>query len=77
MKQKITNPNQDVELMAQEKPCDHSESNLAEDIEALYIYWLASSYPFMPLIDLTFVFDELRKIVKNWFPNKRERTNHS
>ncbi|MBB6500933.1 hypothetical protein [Pedobacter cryoconitis] len=76
MKQKITNPNKGVELVAQEKPCDHVESHSAEEMEALNLFWLAYSYPFMPMIDLTIVFSELRKMIKKWFLNKRERTNH-
>lgn len=74
MKQKIINPNKSVELVTQEKPCDHVESHSAEEIEALNLFLLA--YPFMPMIDLTIVFNELRKMVKKWFLNKREHTNH-
>lgn len=74
MKQKITNPDKSVELVTQDKPCDHEESHSAEEIEALNLFLLA--YPFMPMIDLTIVFNELRKMVKNWFLNKREHTNH-
>jgi hypothetical protein len=74
MKQKITNPNKGVEFVAEEKPCDHAVSYSAKEIDALNIYWFPYSYPFVPIMDLTFVFDELRKMVKNWFLNKRERT---
>ncbi|MBB5645815.1 hypothetical protein [Pedobacter cryoconitis] len=74
MKQKITNPNKNFELVTEEKSCDHVESNSAEEIEALNLFLLA--YPFMPMIDLTLVFNELRKMVKNWFLNKKEHTNH-
>lgn len=77
MKQKIKNPNKGVELVAQEKPCDHVVSHSAEDMEALNIYWLPYYSPFMPLLDLTIVFDALKKMVKKWFLNKRDRTNHS
>lgn len=72
MKQKITNPNKSVELVTEEKSCGHVESHSAEEIEALNLFWLAYSYPFMPMIDLTIVFNELRKILKNWFLNKRK-----
>lgn len=61
MKQKFTNTNKSVELVEKEKSCDHAESN---------------SYPFMPMMDLTIVFDELKRMVKTWFLNKKERKNH-
>lgn len=76
MKQKITKPDKGVELVAQEKPCDNAVSHSAEEMDVPDVYWFAYSSPLMPLMDLTIVFDELKKMVKNWFLNKRERTNH-
>jgi len=76
MKQKIANPDKGVELVEKEKPCDHTISDSAEEIETLNMYWFAHSYPFMPMIDLTFFFVALRKMVKTWFLNKKERKNH-
>lgn len=36
------------------------------------IYWFACSYysPFMPMIDLTFAFDELKKLLKTGLQRK-------
>jgi len=68
MKQKTINPDKDVELATQDK--------LQEEIDVSDVYWLGYYSPFMPMMGLTIVFDELRKMVKNWFLNKRERTNH-
>ncbi len=76
MKQKIANPDKGVELVAQEKPCDNAVSHSAEEFDALNMYWLASTNPFMPMVDLTIAFDALRKMVKKWFLNKRDRTDH-
>ena len=76
MKQKITTPDKSIELEKNEKPSDNALSDSAEEMELLNMYWLANSYPFMPIIDLTIVFNELKKMVKNWFLNKRERKNH-
>lgn len=75
MKQKDKNPNKVIKAVTQDKPCDHAVSQSAEKMDTLNIYWLAYSYPFIPILDLTFVFDELRKVVKSWFLNKREIRN--
>lgn len=76
MKQKITNPDKSIELMENEKPSDDAVSDSAEEIETLNMYWFAYAYPFMPMIDFTIFFVELRKMVKNCFLNKKERKNH-
>ena len=71
MKQKIIKPNRGAAPEVQEKPCNPAESNSAEEMDAL-MYWLAYSYPFMPIIDFSMVFAALIKMVKNWFLPKRE-----
>lgn len=76
MKQKTINPDKDVELAAQDKLQDNGAPHSAEEIDVSDIYWLGYYSPFMPMMGLTIFFDELRKMVKNWFLNKRERTNH-
>lgn len=75
MKQKITNTDKGIEPVEKEKPRDHSESQSNEEIDGIF-YWLANSYPFMPMMDLTIVFDELKRIVKTWFLTKKEHKNH-
>ncbi|MVT09287.1 hypothetical protein [Chitinophaga tropicalis] len=67
MKQKIINPNKGVEPVPQDKPSDNAVSQPAEEIDAPNIYLPGYSDPFMPIMDLTIVFDELKKIVNNWF----------
>lgn len=74
MKQKIINPDKDIELVAQGKSSDNMVLHSAEEIDTPSIYLIGYSYPFMPMMDLTIVFDEVRKIVMNWFFNGRERT---
>lgn len=76
MKHKIINPDENLELGIQDKSCDNTLSHSAEEINTSNSYWLAYSYPFMPMIDLTFVFDELKRMIKKWLVNKGERTNH-
>lgn len=75
MKQKTISLDKDFEFAAQDKIADSIESHSAEEMDALYRYWLAYSYPFVPMIDLTIVFDEIRKMVKHWLVKKREHKN--
>jgi len=75
MKQKIKSPDQNIELAAQDKIADNIESHSAKEMDALYRYWLAYSYPFVPMIDLTIIYDEIRKMVKHWLVKKREHKN--
>jgi hypothetical protein len=76
MKQKTINPGKGVELVAQDKIHDTKVSHSIEEVDLPDACWPAYSSPLMPVMDLTIVFDELKKMVKNWFLNKRERTNH-
>ncbi|SFN78436.1 hypothetical protein SAMN05421594_4198 [Chryseobacterium oleae] len=73
MKQNITHPNKNIQPGAQDQPCHDTVSHSVEEYEAHNIYRIDYSYPFMPMTDLTIVFDELKKIVKKWLFNKRER----
>jgi len=74
MKQKIINPNKGIEPVAQDRPSDDAVLHSADEIEAPDIYLPGYSDPFMPIMDLTFVFDELKKMVNGWFLSKSERT---
>lgn len=77
MKEKIISPDKDSELKPLDKTSDIIEHYSAEEIHKLNSYWLPYSYPFMPMIDLTIVFDELSKMVKSWFLKKGKRAiNH-
>jgi len=74
MKQKIIHPNKGIEPVAQDKPSDDAVLPSAEEIDTPNIYLPGYSDPFMPVMDLTFVFDELRKMINSWFLSKSERT---
>jgi len=74
MKQKIINPNKGIEPVAQDEPSDDAVSHSADKIDTPDIYLPGYADPFMPIMDLTFVFDELKKMVNSWFLSKSERT---
>ena len=69
MKEKIISPGKDFELKTRDEG-DHS----ADEIQKFYSYWFAYADPFMPMIDLAPVFDEISKMVKSWFLEKGEST---
>ncbi|SHN24709.1 hypothetical protein [Chitinophaga sp. CF418] len=75
MKEKIS-PDKDFELKTPDKTSDIIGSHSAEEINKLNSYWPACVDPFMPMIDLTIVFDELIKMVKCWFLKKGKPTNN-
>ena len=75
MKQKIKGLDQNLEFVAQNKTADNNELHSTEEMDALYRYWLAYSYPFVPMIDLTIIYNEIRKMVKHWLVKKREHKN--
>ncbi|NLR62607.1 hypothetical protein HGH93_31240 [Chitinophaga polysaccharea] len=74
MKQKIIKPDKGIECVTQRKSPDNMVWHSADEIGAPNIYSLGYSDPFMPIMDLSFVFDELKKMVNSWFLNKSERT---
>ena len=74
MKHNIIKPDKDFEL---EKHAEKSEYKLPptdEEIDKANIYWLACSYssPFMPMVDLSFAFDELKKMLKQWLESRKK-----
>ena len=76
MKEKIISPDKDFELKTPDKTADITASHSAEEIHELNSYRPVYADPFMPMIDLTIVFDELIRMVKSWFPKKGKRTNN-
>lgn len=78
MKYKIIKPDKDIELEIQGKNCERKLSCSEEEINVIEAYWFVHCYsgPFMPMIDLTFVFDELKKMLKKWLAAKKKDTNH-
>lgn len=74
MKQKIINPNKEIEPVAQNRPSDDAVLHSADENDTTNIYLPGYSDPFMPMMDLSFVFDELKKMVNGWFLSRSERT---
>jgi hypothetical protein len=75
MKHKIIKPEKDFELEMQAQKSKHKLLPADEEINKANIYWLACAYssPFMPMIDLSFVFDELKKMLKQWLENRKKQ----
>lgn len=76
MKRKIIKPDKDFELAMQAKKSEHQFLRSDEEIDKANIYWLACAYasPFIPMIDLSFVLDELKKMLKQWLAKKKKDT---
>jgi len=74
MEYKIIKPDKDFELEVQAKKSEHQLPHPDEEIDKANIYWLVCAYftPFMPMSDLSFAFDELKKMLKHWL-EKRKR----
>lgn len=73
MKHKIIKPDKDFELEIQAQKSEHKLSRADEEIDKAYIYCLACTYssPFMPIVDLSFAFDELTKMLTKWLENRK------
>lgn len=78
MKRKIIKPDKDFELAMQAKKSEHQFLRSDEEIDKANIYWLACAYasPFIPMIDLSFVLDELKKDAKAMVSKEKERYHH-
>lgn len=74
MKHKIIKPDKDFELEIQAKKSEHKLLRTDEEIDKANIYWLACAYssPFMPMVDLSFAFDELKKLLKQWLEKRKK-----
>ena len=74
MKHKIIKPNKDFELEIQAEKSEYKLSLADEEIDKANIYWLACAYssPFMPMVDLSFAFDELKKMLKQWLESRKK-----
>ncbi|UPZ35511.1 hypothetical protein MUB18_15515 [Sphingobacterium sp. PCS056] len=72
MKRKIIKPDKDFELETQVKKSKHKLPRTNEEIDKANIYWLSCTYssPFMPMVDLSFAFEELKKMLKQWLAKK-------
>ncbi|WP_313265311.1 hypothetical protein [Sphingobacterium sp.] len=74
MKYKVIKPNKDFALERQVEKSEDKFPRSAQEIDKANIYWLACIYssPFMPMIDLSFAFDELKKMLKKWLENRKK-----
>ncbi|MBE8714784.1 hypothetical protein [Sphingobacterium hungaricum] len=74
MKRKIIKPDKDFELEIQGKKSQHKLLRTDEEIDKAKIYGLAYAYssPFMPTVDLSFAFDELKNMLKQWLAKKNK-----
>jgi len=74
MKHKIIKPDKDFELEKQTEKSEYKLSRADEEIDKANIYWLACAYssPFMPMVDLSFAFDELKKMLKEWLGSRKK-----
>ncbi|MGV0752074.1 hypothetical protein [Empedobacter brevis] len=74
MKHNIIKPDKDFELEKQAEKSEYKLSPTDEEIDKAYIYWLACAYssPFMPMVDLSFAFDELKNMLKQWLEKRKK-----
>ncbi|AQX90608.1 MULTISPECIES: hypothetical protein [Elizabethkingia] len=74
MKHKIIKPDKDFELEIQAQKSEHKLHRSDDEIDKANIYWLACVYsnPFMPMVDLSFAFDELKKMLKEWLGSRKK-----
>lgn len=74
MKHKIIKHEKDSELEIQAQKSEHKLIRTDEEIDKANIYWLACAYssPFMPMVDLSFAFDELKKLIKQWLEKRKK-----
>ncbi|RZF57932.1 hypothetical protein [Sphingobacterium corticibacterium] len=74
MNDKIIKPDKDFELEIQFRKSEHKLPHPDEEIDKANIYRLACAYssPFMPIVDLSFAFDELKKMLKQWLKKRRK-----
>lgn len=76
MKYKIIKPDKDFELEIQAEKSEYKLPHIDEEIDKANIYWLACAYsyssPFMPMVDLSFAFDELKKMLKEWLGSRKK-----
>ncbi|SHK72609.1 hypothetical protein [Epilithonimonas mollis] len=73
MKHKNLKKDKNLELEIQTHKSEYQFPN-PEEIDKANIYWMVCAYfnPFMPLTDLSFAFDGLRKILKQWLDNRKK-----
>jgi len=74
MKHTIANPAQKTQIETNNKAFDHIGCHSAYPIEPINFYRFAYSYPFVPMFDLTLIFDELGKMIADFFTKEKIET---
>lgn len=76
MKNNTLNPHKKIGLEIQDKNSDNQSPSSERKIDEIFPIWLAGNYSysdtFMPIVDMGFVFDELKKIFKEWLTVKNK-----
>ncbi|WP_293901684.1 hypothetical protein [Sphingobacterium sp. UBA5670] len=74
MKHKNIKPDKDFALERQVGKSEDKFPHSDQEIDKANIYCLACIYssPFMPMIDLSFAFDELKKMLKQCLKNRKK-----
>ncbi|WP_286754518.1 MULTISPECIES: hypothetical protein [Sphingobacterium] len=77
MKHKIITSRKDFQLETQDQKSANKLHHSDEGSDSAHIFWFAYgyNYAFMPMVDLTFAFDELKKIVKPWLVKRKKYIN--
>jgi hypothetical protein len=77
MKHTIANPDQEPQIETNNKAFDHIGCHSAYyPIEPISFNRFAYSYPFVPMFDLTLIFDELGKMIADFFTKRKNRNTH-
>jgi len=70
MKNNTLNHHRQIGLEIPDKNFDYPSLYSEKKIDEIFPFWLAGNYsyfgPFMPMVNLSFVFDELKKNLKEW-----------
>lgn len=76
MKHTIANPDPEPGIETNDKAFDQAGCHPAYPIEPINFYRWTYSYPFVPMIDLTLIFDELGKIIADFFTKRKNRNTY-
>lgn len=76
MKNKIVDPHKYTGAEIKEKNSGNQSLTVEKKICEIFPIWLAGNYsysgPFMPMVDIAFVFDELKMIFEEWMATKNK-----
>ncbi|WP_312900018.1 hypothetical protein [Chryseobacterium taichungense] len=76
MKNNALSPHKKFGLEIENKNSGNQSLTAETKIDEIFPIWLAGNYsyygPFMPMIDIAFVFDELKMIFEEWMATKNK-----